>query len=331
MRSKIRWLQLGMVGVMIFTSACRIPPEMDNANIVLIEGRVNEQGIDEVVIDRFSDNPYSIDQKKFSTIIDSSSWFYFKIPIEVWSSGRINFGDFSSSISVRPGDQLFIEFRAGEIKFTGIGSEKNIFLNELRTENLDESQISEAFNASEMPPEEFLSLIIETRSKQQEILSTYIGEIDPGFATYFNVNTWTTALMLLQNYPYMYSRTLDIELDSITLSDQFERLYQLKSIVNDSFVISPHYSNILNTSIILTSQQLVDNGKFPTIEAARNAVIFDSLSQKTKEYYLARTIGLFYILDRVDTILINEFDRISKDSLAIKAVAVAKNRFDASH
>lgn len=330
-RSDIRWLLLSVVGTLILTFSCRITPEVDDANIVVIKGRVNAQDIDEVIIDRFIDNPYSIEQKKFSTIVDSSSQFYFRIPIESMSTGRISFGDFTTTISFKPGDEQFIEFGSGEIKFRGKGGMKNSFLNELRVKDLDSRQIDEAFDSAQMPPEEFLSLINEVHSKQQKILDSYMGEIDPDFALYFGIGKRTTANMLLQYYPNRYAKNWEIQAESLVLSDEFKTLNRLRSVVNDSFVISSSYSGTLDFPIYLAAQGLVDDGAFPTIDAARYAVIFDSLQPRTREYYLARTVGLLYMLDRVDTILVDEFNHMAKDSLAIKAVTVAKNRFEAKH
>ena len=50
----------------------------------IIRGKVSSSDIENIIIDQFNDNPYSIEQNQFSTIIDSMSNFFLKSLLNVF-------------------------------------------------------------------------------------------------------------------------------------------------------------------------------------------------------------------------------------------------------
>lgn len=301
----------------------------NESNKVIIKGTVLTDNLEEVEVGVI-ENPILGDYEFYTAKIDSTSQFTIEIPLEKFTAGRIIAGRFSHILCFMPGDCYTVEIEEDTIDFDGKGGAKNNFLYSTEIYGTSIWRYYSNYNNGDLTPVDFLKTMNEFKQKRLDYLQNYKYKrlLEPEFINYYETKTQVIYEGLILNYPRRYAYKSGIDKDSLQLSDEYTIMNQLNSIMDDSKVITSEYINNVVDLLYSKTKSILENDRTLNFSNVFNSILLDSLQGKTREYTLANRICSDLSHSECDSLLINRFNALEKDSVSILVVHKALDKYN---
>jgi thiol-disulfide isomerase/thioredoxin len=317
-----------LISILLISCQTNTPEEIPNH--ATIKGTVVSDEITVVKFEYISDNPIKPQYETFEAKVMEDSSFEIEIPIQRLATGRITYNDFYHDICLLPGDDIYCIINGDTIQYSGKGASKNNFLyhtEKVDLTNLDYHGVTNDFRLS---PFEIVAPLKEFKEKRQDFFIAYCDsvELEPQFIKHYEQETEIIYTYTILRYNWIYSYVTQTPIDSLEISDEFYRLSEFSEIIDDTKCNNSYYlDNILELSKN-KARDLLSKDSTLKFKDAVNKVLRDSISGKTQEYALAKSIvDNFTHSTDYDSVAIDYFYSISNDELAKETVDKAVNKY----
>jgi thiol-disulfide isomerase/thioredoxin len=292
---------------------------------VIINGKILSENVKEVKFSEIITNPIVFRGLEYITKVDSSEQFSINIPIERLVTGRIAVGNSKHSICLLPGDEYFIEIDSDTISYKGKGAEKNNFLYATEKNATDDKAFKSIARNKELSPTDFVKAMKDFKQRRLDFLDAYPNknELEPEFMKFYKIQTQ----VIYENQMRNYVDKNETQPDSPELNEEYLKLYQLSNIMDDPKVISAFYIAYLNRFLSKKGRKMSKKDTSLKYADVIHSLLIDSLRGKTQEFILASRICDLLAFNSYDTLLLNKFKEIEKDSLASRTVNMALNKY----
>ena len=298
--------------------------------VTSIEGKVLSGNVGEVKIENIVDNPIKLSGETYVAEVDSNGRFSIEIPVDRLGKGQIKAGRFFHKIALMPGDELSVTIDADTIDYTGNGAAKNNFLYQTEVRGLWSRSFYNELIKGELNPAAFLESMTDFNNRRLAFLASYAdsAKIHPTFVDDYTTETQVIFEDLIQQYPRRYAYKKKVPRDSLDLPEEYSQITRFSNYVDDSKILNANYLHSLRNRLYAKARDVAGIDTSLTMEDALYAVLFDTLSGKTREYVLTKWITSKFSQDQYDTIAIEKFREIEKDELAQQTFNSALKKFE---
>ncbi|NPA36218.1 MAG: hypothetical protein GXO47_05150 [Chlorobi bacterium] len=317
---------LSFLGILLFSCTPR-----ETEPVAKIHGKILSGDVKDVKIEWVMDNPLTLMSDSYIAKVDSTGSFSVSIPVVRLAYASIKTGNISHRIYFKPYDDLFIEINSDSISYEGKGAAKNNFVIEMEKKGLSVHDFYSEYNQQgKLKPNVFADKMKEFMQKRFELIDSFqkLQPLEKEFIDFFKINTEVIYENFIRNYIRRYSYFNTIPFDSIDLLYDYNNLNSLARCTDDKKVISSTYLRSISRLVNEKAKELMLSGDIKGRKRARNIVLKDSLKGKTREYLIAKTITTELMFNSPDTALNKIFFEVSSDSIPIKAVNRALEKYN---
>ena len=316
------FLKTGLIIFILFfvLSSCSRKAEGVSARI---SGHIQSYSEPEIKISGVLTNPIINRAQSFSSVVDSAGHFDIQMPISRLVTGYITYGSIKYSLCIKPGDDVFVEIKQGEMLFSGKGAAKNTFLAELQTQGLSDRRFNQIIRHSGLSPDSILLALNNFRDKRLKILADYHKKekLSEDFRQFFIVDTQIRYENLIRVY---FSRRKDIS-DTSDFYQAYLAASDWSRIIDDNRLKSLSYISYLSSAIRLQSNALCKQDTSLNYQEARKIIIQDSISGRAGEYLVASQIYNNLCFNNYDSASFAQFNKMALDTVSKNTV---RNAFD---
>ena len=304
--------RIGLICIAIFLIvSCNIEKQK---NLAVVSGKVNTE-FGKIVFKYFKENTADMKASSYIAHVDSLGCFSIEIPVQTITKGVMETANSRYDVVLSPKDKLEIIITEDSVIYSGIGAQKNTFINNLG-ENSNSNFLMRSWYTEEHNLYEMYQMLEDFVFVREKELTNYKenNSFDTDFISYFEIETNLNYLSLLKRIPVAYSRQNKLPIDSIQVPEKYEKEITINSILNDDYLVSIEYIRLLEGIVRNKIDEITTVDTSITREEARLSVIMDSLTGKTREHYLAQDIyNDLTIWDYYDSLTIDTFKSISLD------------------
>jgi len=297
-----------------------------NQNKTTIRGLVELDGINEISISGFHENPIWGIGEEFNISIDNTGIFKTEISIEQLSICWLQFGmgtDKATSrrIFISPRDELELIIDESGISFNGKGAEINKLYSEIEANGLLTSQLIAPLMYNQISLIEYVESIKGFKEKRLQLKENYNNRLSVEMSQFYLDQTELDYRFLMLA---AFRHSFFTDDNSVNPFEFYKSGISVKEFTNDEWIIYKDYISLLRNYLFYAkgaeiSRKSKGLGLFKGIEIA----LTDSLRDKTQQYALAEYICSDLDNGDYDSLLLNHFKTIAVDELARKTVADA--------
>lgn len=278
--------------------------------------------VEEIIFGSFEKNKADLFPEKYFVKADSYGNFKITIPLMYLNNGYMQMGKKLYKVILQPGDELEVGITDDTVVYSGRGANKNIFIN-LLDENKKCSKsvlLTSLYREKHTLNSMYLMIdeYIGAKKSEYDKFFTY-NSLSKEFIDYFKRENRIEKIALYQRAARVYSRKNNIPEDSVKFPAEFEKQYTFGNIVDDRNLINDNYLDILNRKIHFTVNDIMSGKNYNNRDSVVLSVVMDSLSGKTREFYVSKNICYNLCLyDNYDSVWINLYDKLKSDKYCIK-------------
>jgi thiol-disulfide isomerase/thioredoxin len=304
-----------------------------NQKTTIIQGLVKLDGINEISLSGFYENPIWGIGKEFNVEIDSTRIFKFEIDIEQLSECWLQFGMGTEKATSRrliifPGDELEIIIDETGISFNGKGAEINKLYSEVEAKGLHTYQLINPLMYSHISLDNYIESIKGFQESRVQLLKNQNNNNEvPVELTRFYIDQTELdyrflCLAAFRHYFYTNDRT-------VNLFELFKNEIAVAKFTNDEWIIYKDYISLLRSYLFyVKGVEIIRNSRGIDLFKGIETALTDSLKGKTQQYALAEYICSNLDVGEYDSLLVNHFNKIALDEFAKKTVADALRKYE---
>lgn len=294
---------------------------------MIITGSVQSNDNKEIDFSGFQIRSINDIGKRYTTLVDSSGLFSLSIPIVQTVVSRLEIGIGTDHMILHrvffsPGDSMHIEINGRQVQFSGRGQSllaSNLY-SALDSAGLAAGTYSKALNRGLVKPEDFLVSIHDFRQRQYAFLHSdaRFVQLNPQFVKLFNDQVEIEFRFLVNDLAHY------LFFNSLPVPAKLLEYMRVSEFTNDSLVENPEYIGLFSRYICYGKQrEILNNSAIEDFEIRKLIAYRDSLQGKTRDYAMANQLCKDLSDDdfgKFDTMLIDVFNRVAVDKVAISTV-----------
>lgn len=290
-------------------------------------------GINEVTFEWLKENPAVFKPQMYVAQVDSMGRFYISIPLKNLTLGRMLIEKKRYDIALQPSDFIEVSLTEDTITFTGNGANKNSYLHLLsNNDSCSRTNLYRTWYKTETTLEESFKIVDSYLNAKKSLYDTFNGShnLTKEFEDYIAIERRLDEIGLYQSALVTYKRNKRLPDDSVKVPAKYQKYFSLKDLNKDEYLINNNHLNIISKMVYSYQDKIEATNPTIDSDSLHLAIAMDSLSGKTREYYLGKGIykKLSYY-DIFDSTLFAAFDSIKTDAAIISEVEKTIEKYHA--
>ncbi len=310
--------------VMTVMASC----QTENKNVAYLSGKVLSGGFKQVKLEWMNEKALDYKGDSYAANVAEDGSFSFEIPVSEIVNGRMVTDNFFHTISLMPGDDIYVTIDTDTVNYSGTGASKNNF--HYSNESSDVWQFRDKLYQQRPSAAKFIEGVQKFKLKRDSLIvnSDLKTEMEQTFIDYYQMDIELECVSGILGYSTMMAYMQQVPIDSLQLPNSYYQVASLSKVVADERLLSLQYLHVISTVMHIQAEKMIKTDTSLSEEQVKIQIFKDSLNGLTKEYALAQYIYSKLSRDEYNTAAIDYFNSLNTNKKTTVFVKDAIEKYE---